>query len=333
MKKKRFLLAVLCIIFCVISTSCKKNMEENMSSAGVSEENNVESADKCSDQIILIEEKKNQTTEKQQEISSENTTAEEKTTEEVEVKKNVTSSRKDNATTAKIDSTENTSAKEEGHKKDNTLVTEETTETVEETPAAPYEWIETLKVSQQTNQLILVAAHGNNATVTMCDKDENGKWMEFLKTEAVIGKNGIGKTEEGDKKTPTGRYKFSFGFGTQENPGTALSYTQVDDTYYWVDDVNSQYYNQFVSTKDVEQDWTSAEHIMSASVAYRYALAINYNSACTPGVGSAIFMHCKNSNSTSGCIAVSEKAMVKILRHVNSDCILLIDQEDNLKSY
>ena len=38
------------------------------------------------------------------------------------------------------------------------------------------------------------------------------------------------------------------------NPGTALAYTQVDDSYYWVDDVNSVYYNQFVSTNEVVSD-------------------------------------------------------------------------------
>ena len=38
-------------------------------------------------------------------------------------------------------------------------------------------------------------------------------------------------------------------------PGTELSYTQVDDTYYWVDDVNSRYYNQFVTTKTTPKAW------------------------------------------------------------------------------
>lgn len=38
--------------------------------------------------------------------------------------------------------------------------------------------------------------------------------------------------------------------------------------------------------------WSSAEHLISYPTAYRYAIALNYNTACTPGAGSAIFLHC-----------------------------------------
>lgn len=193
-------------------------------------------------------------------------------------------------------------------------------------------WVANLQAAQNTTQIIIVSTEGSSATVSMHNKNQDGTWAEILSTSASIGRNGIGKTSEGDGKTPTGQYSFMFGFGIKPNPSTALSYTQVDDSYYWVDDVNSQYYNQFVSTNNVTADWTSAEHITSAGASYNYALAINYNVSCTPGAGSAIFMHCKPTGG-AGCIAVPESAMIKIMQNVQSDCVLIIDSSTNIYSY
>ncbi len=193
-------------------------------------------------------------------------------------------------------------------------------------------WVADLNIAQSANQIIVVSASGSSATVSMHNKNADGTWTEILSTPASIGRNGIGKTSEGDGKTPVGVYSFMFGFGIKSNPGTAMSYTQVDDSYYWVDDVNSAYYNQFVSTNNVTQDWTSAEHLLSAGSSYHYALAINYNEACTPGVGSAIFMHCKPTGG-AGCIAVSESSMVSILKSVQPGCVLIIDSASNVWNY
>lgn len=195
-----------------------------------------------------------------------------------------------------------------------------------------HDWIEKLHVAENTNQIIVVAAEGSSAVVSVHNKNEEGVWSEILSTEANIGKNGIGKTKEGDGKTPRGEYRFTFGFGIKADPGTSLSYMQVDDTYYWVDDSDSQYYNQFVSTKDVSKDWNSAEHILSAQESYHYVLATNYNEECTPGAGSAIFMHCKPTGG-AGCIAVSEESMIQIMKIVQPDCVLIIDDITNIYNY
>lgn len=195
------------------------------------------------------------------------------------------------------------------------------------------DWVGNLQVAQNTNQMIVVAASGSSATLSMHNKNSDGSWTEILSTSASIGKNGIGKTAEGDKKTPQGIYGFSFAFGIQPNPGTALSYTQVDDSYYWVDDSNSAYYNQFVSTNNVACDWSSAEHITSVGSFYNYVLAINYNSACVPGLGSAIFLHCNPTGGTAGCIAVSESSMITILQNIQPGCTLIVDSTNGVYNY
>ena len=212
-------------------------------------------------------------------------------------------------------------------------VSPDTTEIIEnDDEVEQMDWVANLDAAEYHNQLIVVIANGNTATVSLHEKNDVGIWREVLSTEAYIGKNGIGKTKEGDGKTPTGAYQFTFAFGIKENPGTNLEYVEVDDSYYWVDDSNSKYYNQFVSTKDVEKDWDSAEHILSAEDSYHYVLATDYNAECKPGVGSAIFMHCTPTGG-AGCIAVPEEIMIAILKKITPDCVLIIDDETNIYSY
>lgn len=195
------------------------------------------------------------------------------------------------------------------------------------------DWVENLNIAKNNQQIMIVAANGSSATVSLHNKRSDGSWYEVLSATGNIGRNGLGKTREGDGKTPVGVYGFSVAFGIQPNPGTVLSYTQVDSSYYWVDDSGSAYYNQFVSTNNVRKDWNSAEHISGVGSPYHYVLAINYNSACIPGVGSAIFLHCSNGKATSGCISVPESNMVQILQNVQPGCCVIIDSADGVKNY
>ena len=193
--------------------------------------------------------------------------------------------------------------------------------------------VEKLSIAQSVRQIITVEASGSTATVTMHVKDSDGVWSQLLSTSGYIGRNGIGKTSEGDGKTPTGIYHFTTAFGNKENPGTAFDYTQTDSSWYWVDDQSSAYYNRFVSTDDVKCDWSSAEHISDYPDVYAYVLALDYNSSCTPGDGSAIFLHCSGGKATAGCIAIPESCMLTILQNISTDCIIIIDSADNLENY
>ena len=72
--------------------------------------------------------------------------------------------------------------------------------------------------------------------------------------------------------------------------------------------------------------WSSAEHLISYPTAYRYAIALNYNTACTPGAGSAIFQHCSTGGATAGCISVSSSDMIRILKMIQGDTLIGIYQ-------
>lgn len=193
--------------------------------------------------------------------------------------------------------------------------------------------IANLNIAGRTNQLIIVSyTDGSNATVSMHNKNGDGTWSQLFSVNGKVGRYGIGKSKEGDGKTPIGTYGFTTAFGNAANPGCSLGYTQCDSSWYWVDDSNSSNYNRFVSTNNVVCDWNSAEHINSVGAAYNYVLALNYNSGCTPGLGSAIFLHC-GSSKTAGCIAIPESNMLTVMQNVQPGCIILIDYQKSIGNY
>ena len=197
-------------------------------------------------------------------------------------------------------------------------------------------WVKDLDLAQTTTQIVAVVEKEGNATVSLHTQNEEGVWIEVFSVEGRIGKNGLGKTKEGDKKTPTGVYKFNRAFGILPDPGiSALPYLQVDESHHWVDDSNSKYYNQLVSTKEVKVDWTSAECLYEYTYPYKYVLVLNYNEGCIPGAGSAVFMHCPSERfgKTAGCIAIPEKNMKILMQLLREDCMIVIDSEDKIMEY
>lgn len=203
-----------------------------------------------------------------------------------------------------------------------------------------------LEVAKYTDQIIVVAVSDEEARLCFYkyekDRDVNsisdkrkGMWRLVLETEANIGENGLGKKKEGDGRTPTGVYRFTKAFGILENPGAKIDYTQVDEKHYWVDDSNSNYYNQFVDIDEINKDWNSAEHICEYKDAYKYVLATSYNSVNISGVGSAVFLHCISgeAESTAGCIAVPEVFMKELIKQVEPQCVLIIDEAENILEY
>lgn len=143
----------------------------------------------------------------------------------------------------------------------------------------------------------------------------NGKRSELLRTDAYVGKNGCSTDKrEGDGKTPVGVYGIRRGFGPNTPPAVHIAYTQLQGGEQWVDDVASARYSQWVTKDTTPVDWKSAEDLTSETVAYKYVAVIEYNTdKIVNGAGSAIFLHCSKGRPTSGCVSVSEEAMIKIL--------------------
>ena len=195
------------------------------------------------------------------------------------------------------------------------------------------DWVQSLRIAGQASQLLVVSASGTQAEITLHNRDQNGNWYQAIQTSGFVGRDGVGQTSEYNQKSPAGIYNFSMAFGILPDPGSQITYTQVDESDYWVDDPASQYYNQFVSTNAVQQDWNSAEHLISVAPAYDYALALNYNAACVPGNGSAIFLHVSTGRSTAGCISVPENIMISFLQNITPECVVIIANSSDLMNY
>ncbi len=190
------------------------------------------------------------------------------------------------------------------------------------------DWIKNLPEAHSANQMLVVAQVGEKTTAWVSmHKKINGVWQEIMTTPAFIGKNGLGKTREGDAKTPVGTFYFTEAFGIAANPGCRLPYTQVDEYTYWSGDVNCKY-NEMVDIRDYPNlDKDASEHIIDYTTHYVYCLNINYNEDGIAGKGSAIFLHCLGPNKpwTGGCIAIPEPKMLFVLHNVQPDCIVVIN--------
>ena len=171
-------------------------------------------------------------------------------------------------------------------------------------------------------QLLVVEATGygtSYATVTAYQKTSSGWVRHFGPWQARIGRNGFaapGRKREGDGKSPTGSFGFSFLFGVNSAPsGLHYSWRHAYTYDVWDDDSASSHYNEWIDKR--KQYPGHNPEPMHNSPSYNYAAVIAYNTARKPGLGSAIFFHVSHGTSTAGCVAISQSLVVKVLRWLN----------------
>lgn len=157
---------------------------------------------------------------------------------------------------------------------------------------------------------------GSEAKVSTWEfKDRN--WQPvFGSMAATVGRNGIAplnEKREGDGRTPSGTYALGPAFGYAPALDTKLVYRQATDNDFWVDDVESSQYNQWVTGKP---NAASFEEMRRKDDLYQIGVVIEYNTQpIVPGHGSAIFMHVWRGpgQSTSGCVALSQNDLQKVV--------------------
>lgn len=198
------------------------------------------------------------------------------------------------------------------------------------------DFVTELKIASKLNKLIIVIGNGGaDCIVSFHTKDKVGTWTQQFETDGDCGYKGITyNKKEGDGKTPAGLYSFTMAFGIKKDPGAKLTYRQVTEYDYWVDDVKSPYYDTWVNSLETPGDYSS-EHLIDHAPQYNYALNINYNSSNTPGLGSAIFLHGYNGKGqTTGCIAISEKYVKTLVQEADSSTmILIVPEKEDLENY
>jgi L,D-peptidoglycan transpeptidase YkuD (ErfK/YbiS/YcfS/YnhG family) len=171
-----------------------------------------------------------------------------------------------------------------------------------------------------SGQLVTVVAASYRATRAELTayRRQDGRWRRVLGPWTVwIGRDGMarpGAKREGDGRTPSGTFGFGFFFGVDPNPGVRFPYRRIRESDVWDDDPSSPRYNQWVD--DRYADPGAGPEPMDVS-AYDYGAVIGYNTARTPGLGSAIFLHINIGMPTAGCVTLPVGELLKVLRWLN----------------
>lgn len=168
------------------------------------------------------------------------------------------------------------------------------------------------KDDPETQQLIFVKYLGGSSAELIYYIKDAGEWAEDFACSADVGQNGIDKSVDGDRRTPTGIYSLTGAFGILEDPGSIFPYLQVTDELYWCGDEN--FYNQLIDIHEHPHECIG-EHLIDYPGYYDYGMFLDYNPNCEYPLGFAIFLHCKGSEGyTGGCIGIDHEYMIRILQ-------------------
>jgi L,D-peptidoglycan transpeptidase YkuD (ErfK/YbiS/YcfS/YnhG family) len=119
--------------------------------------------------------------------------------------------------------------------------------------------------------------------------------------------------------TPRGVFTLGPVFGYAASADTKMPYRQATETDAWVDDPASARYNQWVRGIPTRE---SHEKMRRTDDLYRLGVVVGYNTdPVVSGRGSAIFLHIWKGpgQSTSGCVAMEEKNLERIVAWMRPD--------------
>ena len=142
-----------------------------------------------------------------------------------------------------------------------------------------------------------------------------------------IGAKGLTKKKiEGDKKTPIGKFSLGNLFYREDRnskPQTQLKCIKIKKKMGWCDDIkNKNKYNKLIRvSKKIRH-----EKLYRRDRIYDFMIPINYNTKNIKiGKGSAIFLHLTNNfKPTLGCIAISKKDFLILLKIINKKTMIEI---------
>ena len=142
------------------------------------------------------------------------------------------------------------------------------------------------------------------------------------KVKCAVGKKGIGhKKSEGDRITPKGQYKIKFILYRKDRIkkiSTKLKKVHINKNLGWCDDPKSKQYNKLVKLPFN----FSHERLYKKENSYDVILVLDYNmDPIIKNKGSAIFIHVarKNFEKTEGCVAISKRSIIKIVKDIKKN--------------
>ncbi len=158
-------------------------------------------------------------------------------------------------------------------------------------------------------------------------KNKDTLIVDDFKLKCCVGKKGFIKNKfEGDFHTPSGIFKLGKLYWRKDRvklPKTSLLCKKIQKNMGWCNDINSKFYNKEIKiNKKIRH-----EKLYRYDHKYDYFILIKYNYKKTiKNKGSAIFIHLtKNYKPTAGCIALSKKDFLILLKLINKNSKILIN--------
>lgn len=141
------------------------------------------------------------------------------------------------------------------------------------------------RVGSATQVISVVGAGGSDAMLSTWQKS-GGDWARVLGgVAAKVGPPGISSSYgESSSATPAGVFAITGAFGRQADPGTGVSYFRVDNSDWWVSDVNSPDYNthQRCARGTCPFNESTSENLAEHGAVYDYALVMGVNAQRIP---------------------------------------------------
>ena len=164
--------------------------------------------------------------------------------------------------------------------------------------------------------------------MTIFIKNKHTLQIDKFKFKCCIGKKGLTRNKkEGDKKTPRGTFEIEnlyFRKDRINKPETVLKCIRIKKNMGWCDDIRfPKKYNKLFKIEDKIKH----EKLKRNDSKYDLLIPIKYNfKKPVTNQGSCIFIHLtKNYKPTAGCIGLSKKDFLILLKLINQNTQILIN--------
>lgn len=164
-------------------------------------------------------------------------------------------------------------------------------------------------------QMVFVESAGTSARVYTYEKGDDGVWTpKFDAMKGFVGTGGVAAAVGPyDDTTPAGTYRVEYAFGTNMDPGTALTYYGVEYGMRWITDPASMNYNRLMAPDATYVDWNECQWLHEYTKSYPYAIVFDYNrDPVDPSQGCARFLHVAEAP-TYGGVGIAESDLRNIL--------------------
>ena len=158
-------------------------------------------------------------------------------------------------------------------------------------------------------------------------KNNNTLCVDDFQFRCSIGKNKLKKNKsEGDKSTPKGKFKLKYLYYRKDRVKkitTKIKKKIIKKNLGWCNDIKSTEYNKpIIISRRINH-----EKMYRYDEKYNLVIVLDHNMKNPiPGKGSAIFIHItSNYSPTAGCIALSRKDLVILLKIISNNTYIVIN--------